>query len=162
MIRNEKWELLENGVTADELSQWRETILEGGYSAFNKLLEGFKLQLKRMQDDEIEALFRWIECARRLFPEPGQFSPSWLTIWTELREMVVIKQQLMQTIPRAERDGEWQLILDNPFTIEEIVCHPGLTFDEASYLYSYFRPGLQKNEYIRLQKIQTLVTDVGS
>jgi hypothetical protein len=68
----------------------------------------------------------------------------------------------LETVPPDQRGGEWQVILDNPHTIQEIVCHPGLTFDDAAYLFSYFRPGLERNEYIRLQKIQNMIVQVGS
>lgn len=161
MSRNQ-WDHLGNGITEEQLVQWQSSIQEGGYSAFHMLLEGFKARLKTMKDDEVHTLKSWLDKAAELFPEPGLFSPSWIYIWEELKQMTAIKQDILQTIPASVRDGEWQLILDNPHTIQEVVCHPGLTFDEAAYLYSYFRPGLQKNEYIRLQKIQNVLIHIGS
>jgi len=161
MSRNQ-WDHLGNGITEEQLVQWQDSIREGGYSAFHMLLEGFKARLKTMRDDEVPHVRSWLRKASELFPEPGHFSPSWIYVWDELKQMTAIKQHVLQTIPESERDGEWQLILDNPHTIQEVVCHPGLTFDEASYLYCYFRPGLQRNEYIRLQKIQNVLMDIGS
>ncbi|WP_282935266.1 hypothetical protein [Paenibacillus sp. RC67] len=161
MNRNQ-WQQLENGISEEELASWKTSIDEGGYSAFHMLLEGFKNTLKKLQEYEKESIYAWITKAREMFPSPEQFSPSWSDIWDELQQMAEIKTKLLQTVSPEERDGEWQLILDNPHSIQEVVCHPGLTFDEASYLYSYFRPGLQKNEYIRLQKIQSMVMEVGS
>jgi hypothetical protein len=32
----------------------------------------------------------------------------------------------------------------------------------AAYLYSYFRPQMKKNEYIRLQKVQQVIMHYGS
>ncbi|PZE21753.1 hypothetical protein [Paenibacillus xerothermodurans] len=159
---NNPWVRLAQAESEQELVELQNDVRAGGYSAFHLLLEGCKRSLKEMQDDEVEQLQRQLATARRLFPDPGAFSPSWLHIWTELEQMLAIKSRIMRTISKENRDGEWQVILDNPYTIHEVVCHPGLSFGEAAYLYSYFRPGLEKNEYLRLQKIQTMVTDVGS
>ena len=52
--------------------------------------------------------------------------------------------------------------MDNPYTNENIVCYPGLSFIEAAYLYSYFMVNLAKNEYIRLQKVVNLLISSGS
>ncbi|WP_051620417.1 hypothetical protein [Paenibacillus sp. UNC451MF] len=161
MNRNH-WQHLENGISEEELVLFKQSIDEGGYSAFHMLLEGFKHKLKQFQERDEKSTFSWIAKARQLFPNPEHFSPSWSNVWDEMQEIASIKTKLLRTISPEERDGEWQLILDNPHTIQEVVCHPGLTFDEASYLYSYFRPGLQKNEYIRLQKIKSMVMEVGS
>lgn len=76
--------------------------------------------------------------------------------------MIATKIQVLQTIHKEDRDGEWQVIIDNPFAIQEVVCYPALNFLDAAYLYAYFRPDLEKNEYLRLQKIQTLVMEFGS
>jgi hypothetical protein len=156
------WEQLVRVESAKEQAEFQQFVQEGGYTAFHLLLEGFKQKLRQVRDDEIELVFHWIDKAQRLFPEPGVFSPSWIGIWNELKQIANIKLNIMQTIPSEQRSGEWQVIIDNPLTVHEIVCHPALSFDEASYIYSYFRPGLEKNEYIRLQKIQCLITDVGN
>ena len=161
MNRNQ-WQQLELGISEEELATWKASIDEGGYSAFHMLLEGFKHKLKHLQESNEQAIFSWIRKAREIFPEPEKFSPSWAHVWEEMQQIAETKAKLLHTVSPTEREGEWQIILDNPHTIQEVVCHPGLTFDEASYLYSYFRPGLQKNEYIRLQKIQSIIMEVGS
>jgi hypothetical protein len=145
-----------------ELAELQASVQNGGYSAFHQLLESIKRQIKEMQDEQVAQMNDWLTNLERLFPEPGLFSPSWLHIWKELKTMVSVKAQLLETVPPDQRGGEWQVILDNPHTIQEIVCHPGLTFDDAAYLFSYFRPGLERNEYIRLQKIQNMIVQVGS
>ncbi|MCR8631724.1 hypothetical protein [Paenibacillus radicis (ex Xue et al. 2023)] len=155
-------ERLVQAKSEQELAELQVSIQNGGYSAFHQLLEGFKLQIKEMNETQVQNVLEWLQTAERLFPDPGLFSPSWLHIWKELSEMVSIKTQLMEAVPVEERNGEWQVILDNPHTIQEVVCHPSLTFDHAAYLFSYFRPGLEKNEYIRLQKIQNMFIEVGS
>lgn len=155
------WHRITSAATDEQLREVQASVQDGGYSAFHMLLEDFKQQLKTMQDHEVELVLASLQTARRLFPEPGCFSPSWIHIWEELEQMAEVKLKLMQAVPVHDRVGEWQVILDNPHTTQGVVCHPGLTFHEAAYLYSYFRPGLERNEYIRLQKIQTAVSDVG-
>ncbi|MEK3723371.1 hypothetical protein [Paenibacillus sp. FSL H8-0034] len=161
MMKASAWESLIYAESEQEQADYQQMVHNGGYSAFHQLLEGIKHKLKFMQDAEIEQVIGWLDKGQRLFPEPGVFSPSWLHIWDELRQIVSIKSDIMARIPLTERAGEWQILIDNPLSIQEIVCHPALSFDEAAYLYSYFRPGLEKNEYIRLQKIISLITDVG-
>ncbi|MBE1442024.1 hypothetical protein [Paenibacillus sp. OAS669] len=161
MNRNQ-WQQLENGISEEELASWKASIDDGGYSAFHMLLEGFKNKLKQFQESDSDAVISWITTARELFPQPERFSPSWSQVWDELQQIAEVKIKLLQTVAPGEREGEWQLILDNPHTIQEVVCHTGLSFHEAAYLYSYFRPGLQKNEYIRLQKVQSMYTEIGS
>ncbi|NHN30584.1 hypothetical protein [Paenibacillus agricola] len=155
------WEQLVCAVSEQKQADYQQFIQNGGYSAFHHLLEGIKQKLRHVQDSEIKQFGQWIDHAQQLFPEPGIFSPSWSRIWEELKQILAIKSGIMQQIPIEERSGEWQIIIDNPLSIQEIVCHPALSFDEAAYLYSYFRPGLEKNEYIRLQKVLSLMTDVG-
>ncbi|OXM87751.1 hypothetical protein [Paenibacillus rigui] len=156
------WNRLTQASSEAELKELQTSVHNGGYSAFHLLLEDFKQQLKTMQDEEVPHIVSCIQTARRLFPDPSQFSPSWRFIWEELEQIAAIKANIMQTIAPLDRNGEWQVILDNPYSVQGVVCHPGLTFHEAAYLYSYFRPGLERNEYIRLQKIQLAVTDVGT
>ncbi|MDF2963546.1 MAG: hypothetical protein K0S39_5281 [Paenibacillus sp.] len=161
-MKDNALEQLVRAQSEQDLTELQSSVHHGGYSAFHLLLEGFKQEIKGMKDVQVQQVRGWIETAKQLFPDPGVFSPSWLHIWKELEQIVSIKAQLMETVPVQERDGEWQVILDNPHTIQEVVCHPGLSFDDASYLYGYFRLGLEKNEYIRLQKIQNMFIDVGS
>ncbi|MNR53601.1 hypothetical protein D3C85_1736400 [compost metagenome] len=90
------------------------------------------------------------------------FSPSWETIWPEIELTIAAKRNIYTNIPHADRAGEWQVIMDNPLVVQEVVCYPGLSFEDAAYLYAYFRPQLEKSEYIRLQKIQTVIQEIGS
>jgi hypothetical protein len=103
-----------------------------------------------------------LDKAKRLFPTPVLFSPSWDKVWSELEQIITHKAKILQAVPPEERDGEWQIVMDNPATIQEVVCYPGLTFLDAVYLFAYFRPQMEKNEYLRLQKVQTLFLQLGS
>jgi hypothetical protein len=139
----------------------RERVMSGGYSAFYELLERLKAKIKTFRDEEAGEVKRLLRKARELFPHPVAFSPAWQTVWDELEQITDYKIGAFRTIPDRERDGEWQVLMDNPFSNGEVVCYPGLAFLDAAYLYGYFRQGLEKNEYIRLQKVVNRIVDYG-
>lgn len=145
-----------------ELEEVQRLIEERGYSAFNELLEYLKQQLKLCDESTWSELEQSLKKAREIIPNPGEISPSWTYIWRELNSSLVYKNELLQRIPPHQRDGEWQVIMDNPYTNEHIVCYPGLSFLEAAYLYAYFRPELKNNEYIRVQKVVELMVMKGT
>ncbi|KRF38669.1 hypothetical protein [Paenibacillus sp. Soil787] len=147
--------------TSDEEIAFQNAILSEGYSGFRRLLDGMTEEIKRAGDADIEGIEMTIAKASRLFPEPVNFSPSWECIWPELNATLAAKKHVLSAISHPERKGEWQVIMDNPQVVQEVVCYPGLEFHDAAYLYAYFRPQLEKSEYIRLQKIQTVIQEVG-
>ncbi|WP_248925805.1 hypothetical protein [Paenibacillus hamazuiensis] len=155
------FETLEKAVSEEQLAELQQTINEGGYSAFYQLQEGFHEKVKNFVDEDGPEVQQLIEKARKLFPEPKKFSPSWQSLWDELAETTRLKIRVFQTIPKADRDGEWQIVMDNPVAVQDIVCYPGLEFMDAAYMFGYFRPKLEKNEYIRLQKIQNVIMEFG-
>lgn len=161
MIKN-PYDAFVQAQSEQELLDIQSIITTGGYSSFRLLLDTLTEKLKVYEDDEIGFMETLIAKGKKLFPAPAQFSPSWECVWDELEQSTRYKASILQSIPAEDRDGEWQVIMDNPFAIQEVVCYPGLPFLQAVYLYAYFRPQLEKNEYIRLQKIQTLVMDVGN
>lgn len=144
-----------------EWSDMKEYVEKTGYGAFRDLVDEFKAAIKRATDLDEEEVRSRIEAAERLFPEPAKFSPTWQVIWQELKGMLRWKAYVYRAVPEAERNGEWQILMDNPFTNQEVVCYPGLRFDEAANLFAYFRPNLVKNEYLRLQKVSTAITENG-
>jgi hypothetical protein len=133
-----------------------------GYSAFRKLIEEFKDAVKLAEEGQFDEVASRIEIAERLFPEPADFSPTWQKVWRELRDMLHWKAYAYKSIPVSGRSGEWQILMDNPFTNQEVVCYPGLSFHEAAYLFGYFRPTMVQNEYIRMQRVETLLTENGA
>ncbi len=137
-------------------------IHQEGYAGFRRLLDGFTEAVKAAMDADIERLEQAVRAASRMFPDPVVFSPSWEKIWQELGDTIAAKKSVLQTVPVNDRTGEWQVIMDNPGALQEVVCYPGLQFQEAAYLFAYFRPQLEKAEYIRLQKIKTLIQETGS
>jgi hypothetical protein len=158
---NHPFEQFEQAKSEQQLLTVVKEIHEGGYSSFRDFLEGFREKLKSFDDSDAEEVTALVEKAESLLPEPVSLSPSWENVWQELKETASYKIKALHTIPAQEREGEWQIVMDNPYTNQEIVCYPALSFLEAAYLYGYFRPTLKKNEYIRLQKIQNLLLDYG-
>ncbi len=132
-----------------------------GYYAYFELLEHFRKWLRQYEDHEIEECSRLIQLGRELFPEIIRLSPSWQRIWDELEELAGHKNRVLQQTAASDREGEWQIVMDNPYTNQNVACYPSLSFLEAAYLFGYFRPGLEKNEYIRLQKIHNAVVEYG-
>ncbi|MBP1963949.1 hypothetical protein [Paenibacillus aceris] len=149
-------------MSAEAEAAYQQEVCAEGYAGFRRLLDGLTEAIKAAADADIPNLERALNKAGRLFPEPVQFSPSWACIWAELGATLAAKRHVLSSIPPAERTGEWQVIMDNPQVVQEVVCYPGLDFHDAAYLYAYFRPQLEKSEYIRLQKIQTVIQELGS
>lgn len=144
-----------------QLGELREHISIEGYSGFYSFLEKLKARIKWFADDETDSMRELLDKAMHIVPNPGALSPSWTYIWERLDRMIQCKIGLLQAVPPQERDGEWQVLIDNPFMNREVACYPALSFMEASYIYAQFRPDLENNEYIRLQKIQTHITESG-
>ncbi|WP_052476344.1 hypothetical protein [Cohnella kolymensis] len=121
----------------------------------------FRAELKGYSDADIPRLRDCLERARRLFPKPGLFSPSWNELWNEFEGIYTAKNKVLYRIPAEVRDGEWQVLIDNPFVPQQVVCYPALEFADASYLYGYFQLELKPHECLRLQKITQLMVTHG-
>ncbi|SEC26680.1 hypothetical protein [Paenibacillus sp. GP183] len=156
------FEMLEQAVTEEQLIQLQMIVNTEGHSSFYRLLNGFTARIKSFTDPEEHEVRSLLDKAKRLFPTPVLFSPSWDKVWNELEQIITHKAKILQSVPPEERDGEWQIVMDNPATIQDVVCYPGLAFLDAVYLFAYFRPQMEKNEYLRLQKVQTLFMQLGS
>jgi hypothetical protein len=152
----------EQAVSEEELLEFRQTVAEGGFTAFRLFLEGFRRKLKEYEDHECDTVSERLAAARSLFPEPSRFSPSWAGVWGEFEAIITYKRTVLESIPPGSREGEWQILIDNPYTNADLVCYPSLTFLEGAYMYAYFRADLKQNEFIRLQKIETVILAFGS
>jgi hypothetical protein len=164
MKRTSLFEPFERALSDEDgrsLERIQDEINMEGYSAFLRFLDGFKMKVKTFGDEDSEQMLRLLDKARQLFPEPRTFSPSWDKVWKELEQMISFKIRALQTIAPEDRGGEWQIIMDNPYFTQQVVCYPCLSFAEAAYLYAYFRPQIENNEYIRLQKIQNVIMELG-
>jgi hypothetical protein len=133
-----------------------------GYYAFFVFTEQFRETLKAFDDSDKNEIGELLKRARADFPNPGQFSPSWSTLWDEFDMIFAAKMEAMSNIPLSERDGEWEILIDNPYLSRQIVCYPGLRFTEAAYLFAYFQRELKPNEYLRLQKVTLWQVKTGS
>lgn len=146
---------------ADILS-FGQQLRDEGFTALRRFLDDFRDYLRQYEDEACEEADELMRRARLAVPEPGRTSPSWTYIWTEFEGIIRTKRDVFQSIPSNQRDGEWQVLLDNPYSNQNIAVYPGLTFIEAVYMFAYFRTGLANNEYIRLQKIATVMTFTGA
>jgi len=145
----------------DRREQVKAAVERGGYDAFRALVDQLENALKTVSEDGFDDLASRLRAGAELFPEPARFSPTWQKVWAELGEKLRWKRYAYESVPAAEREGDWQIIMDNPFTNHEVVCYPSLSFIEAAYLFGYFKPTLERNEYLRLQKIVTAVGVTG-
>jgi hypothetical protein len=155
------FEQFEQATSMEAYNELRAMFEHGGYSLFSQLLNGLKDYLMTCDELGLEQAKQLIEKGKAIVPQPAVISPSWEKVWGDMERLIHYKSEALRSIPRSERNGEWQIIMDNPFTNEGIACYPALSFDDAAYLYAYFRKDLRKNEYIRLQKIVNVIMSNG-
>lgn len=146
----------------DQLNQLQQELINGGYSSVYRFVEQFREQIKTFGDEDMERIQQLIAKGEKFLPDPGAISPSWQDLWPQFRSITEHKIKVLKMIPLSEREGEWQILMDNPYTHQQIVCYPGLTFAEAAYLFGYFRSDLKRNEYIRMQKVQNVIMEFGT
>ncbi|GGD63550.1 hypothetical protein [Paenibacillus nasutitermitis] len=145
-----------------EAADLGQQLVGGGFTAVRRFLDDFRAYLRKFTDEEGECAVKLLRYAKAALPEPGRISPSWVYIWKEFESIIQTKRQVFRDIAPARREGEWQVLLDNPHSNQNIAVYPALTFGEAVYMFAYFRTDLLNNEYLRLQKIDTLLTFTGS
>lgn len=150
--------MLADSLRREEL---KETVERAGYDAFRALIDQLEQSLKSVDEEGFALLEEQLAWCRETFPEPSRFSPTWQIVWDELEGKLDGKRRAFEAVPAGEREGDWQIIMDNPFTNQEVVCYPSLSFIEAAYLFGYFKPTLEKNEYLRMQKVMTAVEVTG-
>ncbi|TJY44183.1 hypothetical protein E5161_01965 [Cohnella pontilimi] len=148
--------------TPEQRTSFREEMQAAGYYAFFAFIEDLRGTLKAYADEEIGEIGGLLARARADFPSPGRFSPSWDKLWEELDQLFHAKNEALNAVTAAERMGEWQVLLDNPYLPQQVVCYPGLSFTEAAYMYAYFQKDLKPNEILRLQKVTRLLSKSGS
>jgi len=158
----EIWEALQKAETPAEREAVAARLLTGGYSVVYRLVDALRERIRAFADGEADGVLALIGKAKAVLPEPGNVSPAWQNVWNKLENMVRYKQQALETVPPEHRDGEWQVLVDNPFENRETACYPGMTFDDAVFVYAKLRPELVENEVIRLQKVVTHLTVTGA
>ncbi|WP_420831132.1 hypothetical protein [Paenibacillus artemisiicola] len=148
--------------SAGETEAFGEALREAGFTPLRRFLDAFRHYLRTYGEAECAQASELLKRAKQAVPEPGRMSPSWTYVWREYDGIVRTKAQVFRDVPAADRDGEWQVLLDNPHSNQNIAVYPGLDFLEAAYMFAYFRTELANNEYIRLQKIATVMTFTGA
>lgn len=160
MITN-PFETFEQINSKEALAQFAEDIKAKGFTGFRIFLEGFSEKLKSFEEQDTDRLLELLGMAKDAFPVPASFSPTWQVVWDEYETIITTKAKVLKQVPPEQREGEWQIIIDNPFTNQDIVCYPGMPFVHAAYMFGYFRVDLKKNEFLRLQKIVDCITEFG-
>lgn len=161
-MKNNPFEQFVKAESKEEIEELKAIVHKEGYPFFRRLLDSFDYKIRQFADNESQEVIQLMKKAKKLFPDPGKISPSWEYVWIKYEQMINYKIKMLQSISEDKRDGTWQIIMDNPYTNQEVVCYPKLSFLEAAYLYSYFRPGLEKNEYVQVQKVKSLIMEYGS
>lgn len=144
-LQDQTFEQFTSAGEEQDLIDFQKSLHEEGYYGFYRLIKGFELKLKSFADEEAEPVKQLIAKAKAYFPRPIEFSLSFQFIWRELEEIRAYKADILERIPQEDRSGEWQIIMDNPHTNQEVVCYPALTFAEAACLFGYSPPQLEKN-----------------
>ncbi|WP_308634279.1 hypothetical protein [Paenibacillus silvisoli] len=144
-----------------DIEAFGNTLKAEGFTALRHFLDDFRQYLREYEDPSCGEADELMERAQLAVPEPGRTSPSWSYIWQEYKGIIRTKRHVFESIPQEQRGGEWQVLLDNPFSNQNIAVYPGLAFIDAAYMFAYFRTELMNNEYIRLQKIATVMTFQG-
>lgn len=137
-------------------------LAQQGFAAVRRFLEDFRIYLQRYDEAEADEAGRLLARGKAALPNPGKVSPSWAEIWQEYEGIICYKLGVFCSVPAERRAGEWQVLLDNPYTNGNIAVYPALTFLEAAYMYAYFRTGLENNEIIRMQRIETVISHSGA
>lgn len=144
-----------------ESEQFVKEIQEQGFMALNNLINSFYEKIKEMEDKEFKQVEIWIQLGKDLLPDLATFSPTWSNTWKNLQTIFERKVEFYSQVPLAEREGEWQVLFDNPFITDDIVCNSNLKFAEATYLIAKYLLNLKKSEIVKLQKVITYAKTTG-
>jgi hypothetical protein len=138
-----------------------EALRQEGFAAVRRYLDDYRVYMQTYDEGQIVEADELLARGRMALPEPGRVSPSWVRIWEHYEGIANYKREIFGTIPQEDRAGEWQVLIDNPYTNGNVAVYPALTFLEAAYMFAYFRTDLEKNEYIRMQKVETVISRTG-
>ena len=148
--------------TAEEKEHLGSVLRAQGYAFINEWLRTVEEDLKEMDEDGFEQIFALLNKGEEIFPTPEKHSPLWKGLWEDLKKIYQIKRSVFERVQGAERSGEWQVVIDNPLSIEGLTTHAFLSsFKVAAYYYAKYRKGLDKREWITLQRINTVILERG-
>ncbi len=146
---------------SEELA-FKDSIEDVGFSAVNQWIHSLHNTLKKMDEKEFVQVKQWLELGKGLLPNLKSFSPSWEETWNDLFHIYHLKVDFYSKISMEERNGEWQVLYDNHFSTDGIVCHSNNSFAEATYLAAKYQLHLKKAEYVKLQKVVTSIVSKGN
>lgn len=147
--------------TPEAQSALLDKIVSTGYTHLRYLVDEMKDAIRRAEDEDFPLLTKWIAQARQMIPDPSQISPYYQAVWDQLAKILAYKQEAFHQIAKDQRQGEWQIVYNNPNTNDDLLCIPSLSFAEAAYLYAKYRLDLKKAEILRLQKVVEHLTIAG-
>jgi hypothetical protein len=154
-----KWlDEIQSSTSNQQLVEIGNRIKGAGYTGFYEIQDYIRESFKRTDEANLNEFNELVNKIKTAVPNPGEISPSWEYFWRDLDRMTHLKDKVFNEVHADTREGEWQVIIDNPFSHDNVACYPMLSFLEGVYLYCYFSLNLKKNEYLRLQKIASLVT----
>ncbi|MBO8171186.1 MAG: hypothetical protein H0Z33_04745 [Bacillaceae bacterium] len=149
--------------TDDEqmLAEAVHTMTSEGFSGVRSLIYRLKQELEDVDEPDFAWMDRQLEKGRKWIPDPETYSPSWKGIWDVMEQEFTLKKKAYDRVPPADREGEWQIVINNPFSTEGVICHTDLTFPRAAYLFGHFRRNLHRHELIKFQKAMTVFRETG-
>src|SRR5690554_4161007 len=127
MMKESPFELFLKAETEQQTIELQDLMNKGGYSVFYIFLESFKKHIQLFRDDDAELMKALVARGRAMLPNPGAMSPSWTYIWDKLDNMISYKLRVLLAVAQDDRNGDWQVLIDNPSTNREVACYPGLT-----------------------------------
>lgn len=147
--------------TPDKKAEFLDKLLANAYTNLRNLTDQLTESIRKAEEADFPVIAGWIQQARHLIPDPHQISPYYQSVWDKLLKVLTYKQEAFMSFAQDHRDGEWQIVFNNPNTHDELLCIPSLTFTEACYMFAKYRTDLKQNEILRLQKVTDHLTTTG-
>lgn len=150
-----------NAHSGEDKQELVKEIENQGYTLINEWIKRLDLDLQQADEDQLKEVEKDIQTAQEVLPNPDKYSPLWVNAWKDLIAILSIKKKVFEQIPAGEREGEWQILFDNPYSTDGTVIHLKLSFPIAAYHYAKYRNGLHKHEYVTIQKAHRYITEYG-
>jgi len=148
--------------TVEEKKHLGSVLRAQGYAFINQWLRNIEEELKEMDEEQFEETFELLIKGEEILSAPEKHSPLWKGLWEELKIIYHLKCSVFERLQGQARSGEWQVVIDNPLSIEGLTTHAFLSsFKVAAYYYAKYRKDLDKREWITLQRINTVILERG-
>ncbi len=145
-------------IEQNKLDKWLKMVNTLGFSFTYNWIQAIDQGIEKADSIHLlEDINNLVMIGKRLVPDLEKISPVWQSVWDDFQQIIFTKKKLYSEIVEGDRDGNWQILIDNKFITEGIACHTNLSFARASYLYAKFSLQAKKNEIIQLQKVKIYV-----